>query len=60
MDSVMRAAIGGQFGAVINTLREAVENCPEYALGRPERGGAVLADCAPHALLPRHVFVVRR
>ncbi len=23
MDSVMRAAIGGQFGAAINTLREA-------------------------------------
>jgi hypothetical protein len=29
MDSVMRAAIGGQCGAAINTLREAVEHCPD-------------------------------
>ena len=29
MDSVMRSAIGGQFGAAINTLREAVEHCPD-------------------------------
>jgi hypothetical protein len=28
MDSVMRAGIDGQFGAAINTLRQAVEHCP--------------------------------
>src|SRR4029453_6863497 len=55
MDSVMRAAIGGQFGAAINTLREAVENCPE-TLWNERSEGAPFWQIAYHTLFCLHLY----
>jgi len=55
MDSVMRAAIGGQFGAAINTLREAVENCPE-TLWNDRSEGAPFWQIAYHTLFCLHMY----
>ena len=49
MDSVMRAAISGQFGAAINTLREAVEQCPD-TLWDDRSEGAPYWQIAYHTL----------
>ena len=49
MDSVMRAAIGGQLGAAINTLREAIEQCPD-TLWDDRSDGAPFWQIAYHTL----------
>lgn len=49
MDAVMRAAIGGQFGAAINTLREAIEHCPD-SLWDDRTEGAPFWQLAYHTL----------
>ena len=55
MDPVMRAAIGGQFGAAINTLREAIENCPE-TLWNDRSEGAPFWQIAYHTLFCLHMY----
>ena len=57
MDTVMRAALAGQFGAAMDTLREAIRDCPDtFWDDRSE--GAPFWQIAYHTLYrPRHVFV---
>jgi hypothetical protein len=50
MDSLMRAAIGGQLGAAINTLREAIEQCPD-TLWDDRSEGAPFWQIAYHTLV---------
>ena len=49
MDSVMRAALAGQFGAAIGTLREAIQHCPD-TLWDDRSDGAPFWQIAYHTL----------